>query len=158
MDKLPVLYVFVNTDLPSMTPGKAQAHSGHAATAFLYHNVVKPQRINASTIPVVSEWMAATPWGFGTQINLKGPWHDVVNTLADYCEAGGLGELITDPTYPYIVDSEIVELIDRRYHSMEPRELDDGRWLCHRNAVTAAYMFGYKEDLEPYLKQYSLHP
>ena len=30
----PVLYVFVRNDLDSMNPGKAEAHSGHAASAF----------------------------------------------------------------------------------------------------------------------------
>lgn len=159
MEQLPVLYVFVNTDLQSMNPGKAQAHSGHAANAFIHKYVVQPMRTGKEPIAKsVLEWMAATPYGFGTQINLKGNWPDVINTVAAWCEAGGKGELVIDPTYPYIVDSEIVELISINNHSMEPVPLGNGKVLCHRNEVTAAYVFGYKKDLEPYVGKYPLHP
>ena len=159
MERLPVLYVFVNTDLTSMNPGKAQAHSGHAANAFIHKNVVQVMR--AGKVPItnsVLEWMAATPFGFGTQINLKGEWSEVVDTVAAWCEAGGAGELIVDPTYPYIVDSEIVTLINPQNHTMEPTPLENGKVLCHRNEVTAAYLFGYKEELEPFVGKYPLHP
>lgn len=159
MADIPVLYVFVRTDLASMTPGKAQAHSGHAANAFINQHYIKQlNRGNGIATPVL-EWMAATPFGFGTQINLKGEWEDVVGTAAVVSESGkGVCEIVTDPTYPYIVDREIVGLIDPKLHSVEPTQLDDGRWLCHRHQHTAAYIFGYKSELEPYVGQYPLHP
>jgi hypothetical protein len=158
-DNYPVLYVFVNTDLPSMNPGKAQAHSGHAANAFINKTVVQPLRSGNKPISqCVNEWMAATPFGFGTQINLKGKWNEVINTVADWCEAGGVGELVIDPTYPYIVDSEIVKLISPNVHSQIPFDLENGKFLCHRNEVTAAYVFGRKDILEPYVGKYTLHP
>lgn len=159
MENLPVLYVFVRTDLPSMTPGKAQAHSGHAANAFIHKHVVQPMR--AGKVPIVNsvlEWIAATPFGFGTQINLKGNWGDVVHTVAGWVESGGKGELIADPTYPYIVDSEIVNFIDSKVHTSDPVDLGDGRVLCHRHELTAAYLFGYKDELVPYVGKYPLHP
>lgn len=158
MEQLPVLYVFVRTDLPSMNPGKAQAHSGHAANAFIHKNVVQVMR--GCKVPIaksVLEWMASTPFGFGTQINLKGNWPDVINTVAAWAEVGR-AELVIDPTYPYIVDEEIVTLIDPRNHSMDPVPLGNGKVLCHRNEVTAAYLFGYKEELEPFVGKYPLHP
>lgn len=158
MEKLPVLYVFVNTDLPSMNPGKAQAHSGHAANAFIHQNAIKLMLAGKRVDPILAEWMGATPFGFGTQINLKGKWDDVVKTVADWCETGGRGELVIDPTYPYIVDSEIVKLISPNIHSQIPFDLENGKFLCHRNEVTAAYMFGYKDELEPYVGKYPLHP
>lgn len=154
----PVLYVFVNTDLPSMNPGKAQAHSGHAANAFINKTVVQPLRAGKGIDQNVNYWMAATPFGFGTQINLKGSWDDVINTVATWCNTGGIGELVVDPTYPYIVDAELVKLIAEGNHSEEPIDLGNGRWLCHRNETTAAYVFGYKEDLESYVSKYPLHP
>lgn len=157
MEQLPVLYVFVNTDLSSMNPGKAQAHSGHAANAFINQHVIKPLRAGNEVMQSVNEWMASTPFGFGTQINLKGNWDDVVNTVAAWAEVGR-AELIIDPTYPYIVDEEIVKLIDHRIHSVDPIPLENGKVLCHRNEATAAYLFGYKEELEPFVGKYPLHP
>ena len=157
MSEVPVLYFFVRTDLPSMTPGKAQAHSGHAANAFINQHYIK-KATSTSNLPV-REWMAETPFGFGTQINLKGDWDDVVETAAAVEEDGkGLCELIVDPTYPYIVDSEIVGLIDRKLHTVPPKAIGDGRWVCHRSEATAVYIFGYKDDLEPYVGKYPLHP
>lgn len=159
MERLPVLYVFVRTDLPSMTPGKAQAHSGHAANAFIYKHFVQPTRRQVETKSIISEWMAATPQGFGTQMNLRGSWTDVVNTVAEFSERdGGIGEIIFDPTYPYIIDDEILGLIDPKIHTVEPKKLDNGNWLCHRHEATAAYLFGYKDELEPYVGRYPLHP
>lgn len=155
---IPILYVFVNTDLQSMSAGKAQAHSGHAANAFIHQYVVKPLRAGNNVMPIIDEWMAATPFGFGTQINLKGNWRDVVNTVAEWCDTGARGELVIDPTYPYIVDAEIVGLIDPRNHTMDPVPLENGKVLCHRNEVTAAYVFGYKDELEEFVGKYPLHP
>jgi hypothetical protein len=158
MEKLPVLYVFVNTDLPSMTPGKAQAHSGHAANAFINEAVVKPMRSNKGVWSAVTEWMAATPFGFGTQINLKGDWRDVKNTVCDYANGDGMAEIVIDPTYPYIVDAEVVRLIDPALHTQIPYELENGKFLCHRKEETAAYLFGHKDELEKYVGKYPLHP
>ena len=158
MEQLPVLYVFVNTDLASMNPGKAQAHSGHAANAFVNQNVIVPMRNKKTIAMPVQEWMAATTFGFGTQINLKGEWSEVVKTIAAWCVACGAGVLVVDPTYPYIVDSEIVKLIDSRNHTQIPFDLENGKFLCHRNEVTAAYVFGYKDELVPYVGKYPLHP
>ena len=158
MENLPVLYVFVNTDLPSMNPGKAQAHSGHAANAFINKAFVQPSRASKEIRYDVQTWMSTTPFGFGTQINLKGDWHDVVNTVAACAEDGAIAELVIDPTYPYIVDKEIVKLIDPKVHTQIPFDLEDGRFLCHRNEVTAAYIFGFKNKLEPFVGKYPLHP
>lgn len=159
VENIPILYVFVRTDMPSMTPGKAQAHSGHAANAFVFKNYIC--RINAGNkVPdAVLEWMAQTPFGFGTQINLKGNWEDVVKAAAQVQEdKKGVCELVTDPTYPYIVDSEIAGLIDPKIHSVAPIDLGNGKVACHRAENTAVYIFGYKDDLKPYLGEFPLHP
>lgn len=156
MKKLPVLYVFVRTELPSMTPGKAQAHSAHAANAFIYQHYIKAN--NKPIKPVVLEWVAQTPYGFGTQINLKAPWYEVERMVESLIGSDIAAECVVDPTYPYIVDSEIVKLIDPKLHSEIPFDLEDGRYLCHRSEATAAYVFGYKEDLVPYVGKYPLHP
>ena len=159
-DKNYVLYIFVRTDLPSMNPGKAQAHSGHAANAFIYQTVIKPLRSGSTELwGPAQEWMAQTPFGFGTQINLKAPWNEVDDLVTEVMNLPNVqAEVVVDPTYPYIVDSEIVELIDKKLHTVAPIPLENGRWVCHRSAPTAAYIFGDKAELEPYVGKYPLHP
>jgi hypothetical protein len=150
-----------------MTPGKAQAHSGHAANAFIKRNYIdvlkdvrKPANLADPTIfNAIEEWMNATPQGFGTQINLKGAWDDVIYAVNETDDDNKVvSELITDPTYPYIVDSEVVNLIDPAAHSIPPVLLSNGMYLCHRQEVTAAYIFGRKEDATKYVEGFSLHP
>jgi len=158
MSKLPVLYVFVRTDLPSMTPGKAQAHSGHAANAFINEHYIRRLNKGDGVGTAVLEWMATTPSGFGTQINLKAPWDDVIGVVEDAMRDGFPAEVIVDPTYPYVVDEEIMPLIDRDRHTVDPIDLGNGRFACHRREATAAYVFGYKEDLARLVGGYPLHP
>lgn len=159
VENIPILYVFVRTDMPSMTPGKAQAHSGHAANAFIFKNYISKLN-NGDKVPdAVLEWMRATPQGFGTQINLKGNWNDVVKVAAQVQEdKKGLCDLVEDPTYPYLVDSEIAGLINHKIHSVPPIDLGNGKVACHRAENTAVYIFGYKDDLKPYLGEFPLHP
>lgn len=153
---IPILYVFVRTDMNSMTPGKAQAHSGHAANAFVYKNHIKPSK---PIHPDVSEWMSQTDQGFGTQINLKAPWDEVIRLVARINEEGaGVGEIVVDPTYPYVVDAEIMPLINEKVHTVEPIDLGNSKFACHRDEATAAYVFGRKLNLQPYLGEYPLHP
>lgn len=160
MSRLPVLYVFVRTDLPSMTPGKAQAHSGHAANAFVNEHYIKQLNRGNKISDAVLEWMESTPYGFGTQINLKAPWDEVVGIVEHGTHDGVCfaAQTIVDPTYPYVVDEEIMPLIDKDRHTVAPINLGNGKFACHRREATAAYVFGYKDELEPYVGKYPLHP
>lgn len=155
-NKLPVLYIFVNTDLPSMNPGKAQAHSGHAANSFVYQNCIVPMRSGQQVDESVLEWMSATTQGFGTQINLKAPWEEVEYLVNR--KVVPKSELVIDPTYPYIVDREVARLINICFHTIDPIDLGNGKFICHRKEATAAYLFGYKDELEPFVGKYPLHP
>ena len=154
-----VLYVFVNTDLPSMTPGKMAAHSGHAANAFVFKNYIVPNQAAQKVSDSVFGWMSQTRFGFGTQINLKAPWHEVVMLVNELENSSiAFAEMIFDPTYPYIVDREVVKLIDKTLHTSSPVQLDNGNYLCCRKEATAAYIFGDKRALEVYVGKYPLHP
>lgn len=161
-DDTPILYVFVRTDMPSMTPGKAQAHSGHAANAFVHKHIVKRLENGLTGLALdssVVEWMNSTNQGFGTQINLKGDWANVVAThFSVYMHLDIISDIVTDPTYPYIVDAEVLELIPKELHTVQPIKLDNGKVLCHRRESTAIYFFGTKERLKPFVGEFPLHP
>ena len=149
------LYVFVRTDLQSMTPGKAQAHSGHAANHFTYnHYTISNTGDHLSDVEV---WMKQAN-GFGTQINLKGAWQEVMQAVDEADSDGFVTGIVIDPTYPYIVNSEIRHLIAPLTHTLPPVEMADGNYMCFRREATAAYVFGYKEALQSYVGRFSLHP
>jgi hypothetical protein len=140
-----------------MTPGKAQAHSGHAANAFIFEqwiNKSDSQKNNA----IISEWMRQTSQGFGTQINLKAPWNEVEYLVA-LCKSQDIAaNLVVDPTYPYEVDLEIFALLPKELHTVDPVFKENGRVICCRQAATAAYIFGDKAELETIVGKYLLHP
>jgi hypothetical protein len=149
------LYVFVRTDLQSMNNGKAQAHSGHAANHFIYNHFINNN--SGTHLSNVEDWMKQAN-GFGTQINLKGAWQDVMKAVDDADTDGFPTGIVIDPTYPYVVNNEIRGLIYPTTHTLPPVEMADGNFMCFRREATAAYVFGYKEALQPYVGKFPLHP
>lgn len=118
------LYVIVRNDLTSMTPGKAEAHSGHAASALILRHVVHAKRDKHSQ----SFKKRILAWdhkklGFGTQINLSGTINDML-AIDEWLEDCAMDEHVSgwviDPTYPF----------------------SDGVYRATREETTAYYLFG----------------
>lgn len=149
------LYVFVRTDLQSMNSGKAQAHSGHAANHFVYKHYINCDDVAHKAD--IESWMKQAT-GFGTQINLKGAWQEVMQAVDEADSDGFVTGIVVDPTYPYIINSEIRHLIAPVTHTLPPVEMADGNYMCFRREATAAYVFGYKDALQPYVGKFPLHP
>jgi peptidyl-tRNA hydrolase len=101
----PVLWVIVRNDLSSMTSGKAEAHSGHAASAF-HHKMcflLEQDEINDDFL----EWSDSTTQGFGTQINLSGGIDDI-EAISQICKKENISYgVVTDPTYPFTPNPKI---------------------------------------------------
>jgi hypothetical protein len=156
----PALYVIVRSDMESLgsSAGKMMAHSGHAANAFMYANYIYPLQHNQEINPLVEAWMNSTPQGFGTQINLKASWKAACEAGQKVKAQGGIADLVVDPTYPYEVNDEIIDLIHGDKHTDTPIKLANGNWLCFRRESTAMYFFGLKSELSPILGEFPLHP
>ena len=150
------LYILTITkDMPSMGRGKSVAHAAHAANLFTYDHYVKTDSDNPPLDEVV-EWHESAN-GFGTTIALDVGTVEELEALV--AEARGhecLTGIVLDPTYPYMVDAELVKLIPNGTHTLDPIRLDSGMYVCHRSQVTAAYIFGDKEALAPLLGKYNL--
>lgn len=158
-EQLPCLYVFVNTDMQSMNPGKAMAHSGHASNAFVEKHVVGPLLLGKAVDDLVNSWREATTQGFGTQINLKAPTRDFQRIVDVASKLGFHADLVYDPTYPYMVSQEIFSLLPEAIHTAPPVFKGD-TVVCFRREMTAAYVFGdkYNGILETIVGGYPLHP
>jgi hypothetical protein len=127
------LYVFVRTDLPSMTPGKAMAHSGHAASQAA-------QRLQNTKN--YKAWEGEL--GFGTQINLYAPWSEVITLLEQLPDSTPRGVVI-DPSYPYEASIELRHLLPDN-----PPSIDKGNGLAvyFRVEATAAWIFVSEDHLD----------
>jgi hypothetical protein len=124
------LYVFVNTDLPSMTPGKAAN-----ATVYKIRNT-------SGTSKVLSEWEGNL--GFGTQINLYAPWETVLSLIETFRGVYPCG-VVNDPTYPYIASSELLDLLPNKILAIDRK---DGNHMYFRAQDTAAWFFCTEDNIE----------
>lgn len=156
-DAYPVLYVMVRP-LNSMNGGKAQAHSGHAASQFVW---MMSQMTEHSSYEAYKAW--AGKLGFGTQINLAAGSDERFFKFANAfnIDLDIVSGVVIDPTYPYMVNEEIYDLLPRTRHTSEPFFNEDtGMWHLTREEVTAAWAFGMSDnpDLRNITKRYNLHP
>ena len=135
-DLIPVLYVFVRNDLDSMNPGKAEAHSGHAASAFAKWWYTGKH--NSEYTELGRLWHDTTKQGFGTQINLDANYEQMKYVIDLAKRVGFVAEMVHDPEYP-IKDGEVTHVL--------PMD-------------TAAYVFGVKNDpgFNGFLQCFELKP
>ena len=80
---------------------------------------------------------------------------DAINKADKLGFANGI---VFDPTYPYTVNAEIFELIYSPIHTAPAIKQENGNYTCFRDEATAAYIFGYKEDLFDIVGEFPLHP
>jgi hypothetical protein len=102
--------------------------------------------------------------GFGTtialgdknQLDLK-----TVNAVVAAAKAlGFVADVVVDTSYPYLVDREIVPLMNPEVHSpgYPPVPGPSGTMVCFRKEITTAYVFGDKAALSILLARFGLYP
>ena len=156
-------YCLVRTDLPSLGAGKAIAHGMHAGNQMTWLEVVEPLMNGEEPNADVIEWSKMAR-GFGTtialgdknQLDLK-----TVNAVVAAAKAlGFVADVVVDTSYPYLVDREIVPLMNPEVHSpgYPPVPGPSGTMVCFRKEITTAYVFGDKAALSILLARFGLYP
>jgi len=141
-----ILYILMRNDLVSLNAGKAMAQASHASNAFIKKYGATKQ---------AKEWAGETAQGFGTVIVLsanKNQLESAINNKFD------MADVVIDPTYPYIVNNEIANLIDPATHTVPPIVKNDGSVVLHRKETTCGYVFGTKEQCKSVIGSLLLHP
>lgn len=161
-DTMPVLYILVRTDLPSMNAGKAMAQASHASNAFLHHCNTTFGR-DPSTIDtdgLVAKWTGETPQGFGTVLVLGVTEAQMRSAVKVATAVGFISEVVNDPTYPYLVGKEEAKLIPESVDTHPRITLQNGQVVMHRSEDPTAYVFGDKNDplLNAVVGRFKLHP
>lgn len=134
----------MRNDLPSMNAGKAMAQASHASNAFVKKH---------GNTKAAKEWAVETNQGFGTVIVLSANEKQLDSAVHN----SETSDVIYDPTYPYIVNSEIADLIDKTVHTVDPIVKSDGNVVLHREEITCGYVFGTKEQCKSALGHLPLH-
>lgn len=154
-------YTLVRTDLPSLGAGKAIAHAMHAGNQMTWREVVEPLQRGEEPNQDVMEWHQMAN-GFGTTIALGNGNELPLSTVRAVVEAarqlGFVADVVVDPTYPYLVDKEIVPLMNPEVHTMAPVPGPKDFMVCFREEVTTAYVFGDKAELGVLLGRFGLYP
>ena len=179
------LYLLVRTDLDSMGAGKGIAHGGHGVSKFctdIMHLKTQTSDADASMGEQFDNWAGSFirkywEWeggrGFGVKISKAVNYHQLITAIAVAESIPDLmAGLITDPTYPYIVNREYARLIDHRMQVSDktlaeedinpdnaPTPLgDSGDMLCLREETSAGYVFGPKSVADMVVRQFPLFP
>lgn len=143
----PRLYILMRNDLPSMTTGRAMAQASHAANAFIGKFGHRKD---------VKAWQKETKQSFGTAIVLAASLTDIKNALYNLSEPH---DFVVDPEYGVKTNTEILDLIDRSKILDEMSVFPgDGVAIIFKKEITCAYVFGTKENLDPILGRFELHP
>lgn len=144
-----ILYIIVRNDLPSLNAGKAMAQASHASNAFIKkYGDTKEAKM----------WANSTNQGFGTVIVLSANLNQLTEIQSELPSKNVYHAEISDPSYPYVVNREIAMLIDKKHHTVEPIEKNDGTFVLHRKEITCAYVFGTKENCKYLIGHLPLHP
>lgn len=152
------LYILMRTDLDSLSPGRACAQASHATNAFMKEWHEKISRGD------VKEWTKQTKQGFGTAIvlgvtlkQLEDLWKD--KTFKRIIPGGK----VVDPDYCIRVNHEVAGLLHQNYDGkfcnfkFRYDLSDDKSVVISRSEVTCYYIFGEKEELEPWLGVFPLY-
>lgn len=137
---VPVLYLIMRNDLPSLNPGKLAAQAAHCANAFVGHVAgVKGKQA------LYMQWAKETDQFFGTTIVL-GATQQQLCDLSVRLDDLTFG-LVYDPTYPCEMPYEVANYL----MNFEPSEdyyisISCGRGLLLRNELVGAYLFGDKNN------------
>lgn len=161
LSNMPVLYILMRNDLPSMNPGKAMAQASHASNAFVhYMRHIRAEEDDAVECErLVNDWSSQTGQGFGTVLVLSLSESQMRNAVAATKAVGLHAGIVNDPTYPYRVDSEVAKLVDPSYYTLDPIPGETYSTLF-RSEDTCAWVFGIKGDemLATILGNFPLHP
>ena len=140
-----ILYILMRNDLVSLNAGKAMAQASHASNAFIKKYGATKQ---------AKEWAGETAQGFGTVIVLSANKKQLDAAIHN----SEVADIVVDPTYPYIVNNEIADLIDPATHTVSPIVKNDGSVVLHRKETTCGYVFGTKEQCKSVIGNLPLHP
>lgn len=160
---IPYLYILMRNDLPSMNPGKAMAQAAHAANQFVYdmkfHIMNDFAKNKTDHREDLDKWSSVTEGMFGTTIVLSVNLNQLETSLYVLELCGYPSNSIEDETYPYMVNTELSNLIPSALDTSERVSKDDKVFLT-RNEVTCGYAFGYKSDpvFQSIIKHFPLHP
>jgi len=157
-EQFPVLYVLARTDLQSMNSGKLAAQTCHAGSAFAKH-------MENTEDPLYEKWQRETSQGFGTVlvVGVTESQMRTANIVAG--KLGYVADIVTDPTYPILVDPELGRAIGRDY---EPYKATGGprvtpgandRYVTI-SEDTCSYIFMNKLDPigQSIVQNFKLHP
>jgi hypothetical protein len=137
--------------------GKGCAQAAHAANQLSDTYVIHPLLTGNNPHPSVMEWRSEAR-GFGTTITLDCPSMGLLIETVDAArELQQVAGVVTDDTYPYVVDREVFGLLREDIHTLPPVFKGD-TVICHRKEATCGYIFGRKSKVSILTDRFKLLP
>lgn len=160
---LPVLYVLMRNDLPSMNTGKGMAQSCHIGSAFAHEMLVGKfpnAEANAANDTLYRQWLATSKQGFGTvltvELNEEKMRRAVDVARSMFLVAG----VLRDDTYPILVPPELGKVMATERTPISHFTVGERFNYVTIELDTCAFVFGDKNDpkLNVVTEIFPLHP
>ena len=116
------LYILMRDDLNSLNAGKAMAQAAHASNLFIKRFGRDEQ---------VTKWDGGR--GFGTTIVLACSGEEVFKRVKKALERKIQAGHVYDPTYPFVVNKEFMQVADQRLFTATPIYKDNGQVVLFRH-------------------------
>ncbi len=140
-----VVYLLVRTDLPSLNSGKGFAQTHHAGVQMA---------VKFADHPLFKEYLEfGNQQGadnFNTTISLGATFKDIENTMEKVTKMNGVCGILIDPSYPFLVDSELDPFLGDVAKLARVKTIDSRNVLYTRPELTCAYALGDRNDPEFY--------
>jgi peptidyl-tRNA hydrolase len=137
------VYVLVRTDLPSLNSGKAMAQSQHSgvqlAVKYFDHPLFKEY---------ISTGVEQGADNFNTTITLAAKIADIEDAIGKAKSLGYLCDIVVDPSYPFLVDSELDPFLSDVKSFTRVKDISHTQVLYTRSELTCAYALGDRNDPE----------
>lgn len=176
----PYLYLVMRGDIPSMNPGKLAAQAAHGASMF--HEVARDVKENFHDMTTgqigadhwylgYENWVKSAK-NFGTTIVLTATKREILDLREEFevdVLDGKLKDNLTydriiDPSYPFTMPKEIFEYINDGMAEVSQTlfqnvtYLENGSVFATRPEMSGFWVFGSKDELQPYLGHLKLYP
>lgn len=138
-----VLYILVRNDLPSLTVGKMGAQTAHAGNQFIHQYLDNSESKKIKT--QIKDWQGCAN-GFGTTITLSVTEQDIKDIVDAGTKYYFACDKVVDPTYPFMIDKELMSTVDETKLTADPFYTRDGKVALCRSEVTCGFIFGDKND------------
>lgn len=131
----------IRNDLLSLTPGKAAAQVHHAGVQMMAKHAMHPL-----VRQYIDDGVTQGADQFNTTLTVSANLRQIETAIGRAKNMDVLCDILIDPTYPFLVDPEVSNLLEANPLVKRVGPTSNGQDLFLRSELTCAWMLGDRMD------------